>query len=67
MGTTWTMERMPQKESIKNGRFNVVVDLIYELTFTSFYPQAQIESQAVLGAVGGQAVVTVDGKAVVLL
>lgn len=40
MGTTWTMERMPQKESIKNGRFNVVIDLIYELTFTSFYSQA---------------------------
>ena len=36
-GTTWTIAREPQKESVKNGRFNVTVDLIYELTFESRY------------------------------
>lgn len=35
--TTWTIARKPQKESVKNGRFNVTIDLIYELTFTSRY------------------------------
>jgi hypothetical protein len=36
-GTTWTIAREPQKESVKNGRFNVTIDLIYELTFASNY------------------------------
>lgn len=36
-GTSWAIAREPQKESVKNGRFNVTIDLIYELTFTSTY------------------------------
>ena len=36
-GTSWGMERKPRKESVKNGRFNVTIDLIHELTFTSIY------------------------------
>lgn len=36
-GTIWTMAQEPRKESIKNGRFNVTVELVYELTFESVY------------------------------
>jgi hypothetical protein len=36
-GTTWTIEREPTKQSVKKGRFNVTIDLIYELTFESVY------------------------------
>lgn len=36
-GTTWTMARPPQKESVKNGRFNVTIELVYELAFDSLY------------------------------
>jgi hypothetical protein len=36
-GTTWTIAREPRKESIKNGRFNVTIDLVYELTLESSY------------------------------
>jgi hypothetical protein len=36
-GTTWTIEKEPTKESVKNGRFNITIELIYELTFTSIY------------------------------
>lgn len=36
-GTTWTIEKEPTKESVKNGRFNVTIELIYELTFESIY------------------------------
>jgi len=36
-GTTWTIEREPTKQSVKKGRFNVTIDLVYELTFESVY------------------------------
>lgn len=36
-GTTWSIASEPQKESVKNGRFNVKIDLVHELTFTSTY------------------------------
>ena len=36
-GTTWTMASPPQKESVKNGRFNVTIELVHELTFDSLY------------------------------
>lgn len=36
-GTTWTIEREPTKEPVKNGRFNVRLELIYELTLESLY------------------------------
>lgn len=36
-GTTWTMARKPREESVKRGRFNVTIDLVYELTFDSLY------------------------------
>ena len=35
--TTWTIEREPVKVSVKNGRFNVAIELIHELTFESNY------------------------------
>lgn len=45
-GTTWTIEREPTKESVKNGRFNVTIELIYELTFDSIYgPRNPLISQ----------------------
>jgi hypothetical protein len=37
IGTTWTVAREPQKQSVKNGRFTVTIDLVYELTFESRY------------------------------
>lgn len=37
MATTWTMARPPQKESVKKGRFNVTIELVYELAFDSLY------------------------------
>jgi hypothetical protein len=36
-GTTWTIESEPRKEPVMKGRFNVTVDLIYELTLESRY------------------------------
>jgi hypothetical protein len=36
-GTTWTIAREPRKESVKNGRFDVTIELVYELTMTSSY------------------------------
>lgn len=36
-GTIWTIADKPQEESVKNGRFNVTIRLIYELTFDSVY------------------------------
>lgn len=36
-GTTWTMASPPQKESVKNGRFNITIELVHELTFESLY------------------------------
>lgn len=36
-GTTWTIAREPKKESVKNGRFNVTIDLVHELTLESIY------------------------------
>ena len=36
-GTTWTIEKEPTLQPVKNNRFTVTVDLIYELTFASVY------------------------------
>ncbi len=36
-GTTWAIESEPIMQSVKNGRFTVTIDLIYELTFESVY------------------------------
>jgi len=36
-GTTWTMAQPPRKESVKNGRFTVTIELVHELTFESLY------------------------------
>ena len=36
-GTTWTIEKEPIKQPVKNGRFNVTIELIYELTLQSTY------------------------------
>lgn len=36
-GTPWAIAREPQKESVKKGRFNIAIDLVYELTFTSVF------------------------------
>ena len=36
-GTTWSIEKEPIKQSVKNGRFNVTIELIYELTLQSTY------------------------------
>jgi hypothetical protein len=36
-GTTWTVAQEPRKESVKNERFNVTLELVYELTMTSNY------------------------------
>lgn len=37
IGTTWTIEREPTKEPVKKGRYNVTIELIYELTLSSLY------------------------------
>jgi len=37
IGTTWTIAREPQKQAVKKGRFNITIELIYELTFESNY------------------------------
>jgi len=36
-GTTWTIAQPPRKESVKNGRFAVTIELVHELTFESLY------------------------------
>ncbi len=36
-GTTWTMASEPRLEPVKNGRFNVTIELVYELAFDSVY------------------------------
>jgi len=36
-GTTWTMASEPRLEPVKNGRFNVTIQLVYELAFDSVY------------------------------
>lgn len=36
-GSTWLIASEPRKESVKNGRFNVRIDLVHELTFTTTY------------------------------
>lgn len=55
-GTTWTMEREPVKSSVKNNRFNVVIELIYELTFSSVYgprrPDSALGTNPVLLNIG---------------
>ena len=60
-GTSWTMAREPQKQSVKKGRFTVTIDLIYELTFESRYgpinPPSDLEEQPVLLKITGFAVV----------
>lgn len=35
--TTWTIARPPRQEQVKNGRFTVTIELVYELTFESLY------------------------------
>lgn len=49
--TTWTIEAEPQKLSVKKGRFNITVDLVYELTFDSRYgpinPQTTLDENPV--------------------
>ena len=35
--TTWKIEKEPVKESVKNGRFNLTVELVHELAFDSIY------------------------------
>lgn len=51
-GTTWTIEKKPSKESVKNGRFTVTIELVHELTFESIYgpagPLTDIEANPVL-------------------
>lgn len=51
-GTTWAIEREPVKESIKNGRFNVTIELVHELSFNSVYgpvdPETDISANPVL-------------------
>jgi hypothetical protein len=37
VGTTWSIEKEPTKQLVKNNRFNVVIDLIHELTLSSIY------------------------------
>lgn len=55
-GTTWTIEREPVKSSVKNNRFNVVIELIYELTFSSVYgprrPDSALGTNPVLLNIG---------------
>jgi hypothetical protein len=36
-GTTWAIEKEPVMQPVKNGRFTVTIDLIYELTLESVY------------------------------
>lgn len=61
IGTTWTIAQKPRKESVKNGRFNVTVDLVYELTFTSHYgPRNPMPSGALY-------ITTLDGKVITAL
>lgn len=36
-GTSWSIASEPRIEPVKNGRFNVTIDLVHELTFTSMY------------------------------
>ena len=40
-GTTWSIASEPRKESVKNGRFNVTIELVHELTFISTYGPAR--------------------------
>jgi hypothetical protein len=60
-GTSWTMAREPQKQSVKKGRFTVTIDLIYELTFESRYgpinPVDDLGEQPVLLRVTGLVIV----------
>ena len=60
-GTSWTMAREPQKQSVKKGRFTVTIDLIYELTFESRYgpinPVDDLGEQPVLLRITGLVIV----------
>jgi len=38
-GAVWKIEKEPTKESVKNGRFNVTIELIQELVFEPSIPQ----------------------------
>jgi hypothetical protein len=40
-GSTWSIASEPRSDSVKNGRFNVRIDLVHELTFTSTYGPAR--------------------------
>jgi hypothetical protein len=61
IGTTWTVAREPQKQSVKNGRFTVTIDLVYELTFESRYgpinPVDDLGEQPVLLGITGLVIV----------
>lgn len=46
-GTIWTMAQEPRKEPVKNGRFNVTIELVYELTFDSVYGPDDPRSPAI--------------------
>lgn len=64
VGTTWTIAQKPRKESVKNGRFNVTVDLVYELTLESHYgPRNPMPTDALyITALDGKNIITLDGK-----
>lgn len=55
-GTTWTIEKEPSMDSVKNNRFNIVIELIYELTFSSIYgprrPDSALGTNPVLLNIG---------------
>jgi hypothetical protein len=36
-GTTWTMARAPKKDPVMRGRYNITIELVYELTLSSVY------------------------------
>jgi hypothetical protein len=36
-GTTWTMAAEPKADPVESGRFNVTIELVYELTLDSVY------------------------------
>lgn len=67
IGTTWSMAQEPRLEPIKNRRFNVTIDLVYELTDESHYGpiNPMPPDFAYLATVGGVPIVTIDGRHIV--
>lgn len=64
-GTTWTMAQKPKMDCVKNGRFNVTVDLVHELTFESSYgPRNPLTPKGIvyLMTQDGKHITTLDGK-----